>query len=146
MTGIPAPKPVNTCTRISGIPWTAGRYRARPCPKRFLNGETYFFNINDDFTHIVFGGINFACDLAAPEGSRIRIDGFSNGRAFEEDRVYLAAVNIYILGNEHCGLRKFSAADALWAQEDGESIQDLIGEYIREQCGTDGALTIAPFT
>ena len=113
---------------------------------RVLNGETYFFNINDDFTHIVFGGINFACDLAAPEGSRIRIDGFSNGRAFEEDRVYLAAVNNYILGNEHCGLRKFSAADALWAQEDGESIQDLIGEYIREQCGTDGVLTTAPFT
>lgn len=98
---------------------------------RVHGGKAFMYDCNDRFTNIMFGGINFTYDMSGPAGDRVRIAGFSNGRPFEEDRVYLVAVNNYILGNALCGLRDFHMEDAIWFQaEDGERIQDSIEEYI----------------
>ena len=113
---------------------------------RVLNGETYIFNVRDDHTHMIFTGINFVYDLSAPEGERVRIEGFADGRPFEDEGVYLAAVNNYLLGNERCGLRIFSADDAVWAQPEDETVQDLLADYVKAQCEANGVLTTAPFT
>lgn len=115
---------------------------------RVMDGQAYFYTRNDNFTNLIFGGLNFTYDMAQPEGERVRIEGFANGRAFEEDTKYLVAVNNYILGNEHCGLRDYHAEDAVWSQLDGvsgETIQDIIAEYIREKCGKEGTLTADDF-
>ncbi|MBQ6174859.1 MAG: bifunctional metallophosphatase/5'-nucleotidase [Clostridia bacterium] len=113
------------------------------------DGEVRIAKTGDDFTHILFGGLNFTVDMAAPAGERVRIDGFPDGRAFEEDGVYLAAVISYFVGNGQCGLRDFRAEDALWAQaEDGEDsfAQDLIAAYIRGRCEGGGVITPEDFT
>lgn len=77
-------------------------------------------------------------------GERVLIDGFSNGRPFDPDRTYLVTVVNYILGNNDCGLRKWSEDDALWfqdANDGGSCIQDSIQEYIAEQTDRFGGVT-----
>ncbi len=112
---------------------------------RVLNGKVYYYSKGDNNTHIIFGGINFSYDMSRPEGDRVVIEGFSNGRSFEENSVYLVSVNNFLLGNEHCGLRAFTEEDALWKQDEEENAQDLIALYIDERCVQNGALTTAPF-
>ena len=54
----------------------------------------------------------------------------------------------YVLGNECCGLRNYSADDAIWSQltdAEGEAIQDIITEYIRQRTLENGAVTPADF-
>ena len=116
---------------------------------RVMNGNAYFHTMGDQFTNILFGGLNFVIDMSRPDGHRIGIKDFANGRAFDRDALYLVAVNNYLLGNERCGLRAFSADDALWSQlEDGGSmtIQDSIAAYIRKETEEKGALTPDAFT
>ena len=111
---------------------------------RVLNGQVYFLTKNDLNTNIVFGGVNFHYDMSKPAGERVVIDGFSNGRPFDPDKVYLIAVNSYILGNSKCGLRDFSENDTLWSQvsdDAGAVIQDLIQEYVITHCEDSGSLT-----
>lgn len=116
---------------------------------RVMNGNAYFHTMGDQFTNILFGGLNFVIDMSRSEEHRIGIKDFANGRAFDRDALYLVAVNNYLLGNERCGLRAFSADDALWSQlEDGGSmtIQDSIAAYIRKETEEKGALTPDAFT
>jgi 2',3'-cyclic-nucleotide 2'-phosphodiesterase/3'-nucleotidase len=40
-------------------------------------------------------GIEYTVDLSKPEGERILISGFSDGRAFKKDESYTVAVNSY---------------------------------------------------
>jgi 2',3'-cyclic-nucleotide 2'-phosphodiesterase/3'-nucleotidase len=40
-------------------------------------------------------GINYAVDVSKPEGERIRIYSFSDGRPFEKEKIYRVAVNSY---------------------------------------------------
>jgi 2',3'-cyclic-nucleotide 2'-phosphodiesterase/3'-nucleotidase len=40
-------------------------------------------------------GINYVVDVSKPEGSRILITGFTNGKPFEKNKVYRVAVNSY---------------------------------------------------
>ena len=111
---------------------------------RRINGQVYIYEKGSNFTNLVFGGLNFTYDLSKPKGSRVRIEGFSNGRPFEEDTLYLASVNNYILGNSSCGMRSFSEKDAIWSQaddENGGTIHDMIAEYVRERCAAQGELT-----
>ena len=110
---------------------------------RVHGGMAFAYAKGDTNTHLIFGGLNFSYDLARPDGEKVVIEGFANGRPFEDDRVYLAAVNNYILGNARCGLRSFSAEDAIWAQMegDGEIVQGLIAEYLTRQ----GTVTPADF-
>ena len=115
---------------------------------RVLDGQVYIYP-GYFFTNVIFGGLNFTYDLARPEGERVQIRGFSNGREFEDDALYLAAVNSYMLGNEHGGLRDFGEGDVIWSQmeeEGGGIIQDIIVEYIQEKCEADGAITPDAFT
>ena len=99
---------------------------------RVHDGQAFIYTKDELYTNLVFGGLNFSCDLAQPAGERIHIQGFSNGRAFEENATYLAAVSNYLLGNSRCGLRGFSAEDALWSQQEGddETAQSLIAGYL----------------
>ena len=110
---------------------------------RVHDGQAFIYTKDELYTNLIFGGLNFTCDLAQPVGERIRIQGFSNGRAFEEDATYLAAVSNYLLGNSRCGLRGFSAEDALWSQQEGddETAQSLIAGYLTMK----GAVTPADF-
>ena len=108
------------------------------------NGEAVFTPVGDSYTHLIFGGLSFEYDLAKRDSSKVSIGSFSNGRTFKDDGVYLVAVNNYILGNENCGLRKFSADDAIWIQSDdgnGEFIQDTIAEYITSKTRINGSVT-----
>lgn len=110
---------------------------------RIHQGKVYYYDINDPFSNLLFGGINFVYDMSRPEGDRVLIENFSNGRPFEEDGLYLVAVNDFILGSERCGLRDFGTKDAIWSQfesESGESIQELIAEYIRDHTEAEGAI------
>lgn len=102
---------------------------------RVFGGEPHYYTINDNYTHLAFGGLNFEYDMSKPEGERVIIHGFSNGRKFKDNKVYLVAVNNYLLGNEGCGLRKFSSKDAIWSQtedDNGSTVQDIIENYIRK--------------
>ncbi|MBR4236500.1 MAG: bifunctional metallophosphatase/5'-nucleotidase [Clostridia bacterium] len=116
---------------------------------RVLDGKAYIYSYGDRFTNLIFGGLNFTYDLSAPTGQRVRIGGFSNGRAFEEDKLYLVAVNNYVLGNTNCGLRVFGEEDAIWSQtedEAGGNIHDMLISYIRRHTEQDGAVTPEAFT
>lgn len=100
---------------------------------RVLRGKAYYFAKNDLFTNILLSGVSFRYVMDRPAGERAVIDGFADGRAYEPDALYLVAVNNYILGNERCGLRAWTAEDALWSQleDDREAtVQDIIREYI----------------
>ena len=102
---------------------------------RVHDGEVFYYARGQQNTHLIFGGISYTCDMARPDGEKIVIEGFANGRPFDPDRTYLAAVTDYVLGNEGCGLRDFSVDDAIWRQteERGEAIQSMIAEYITLQ-------------
>ena len=94
--------------------------------------QAFFYTTGDKYTNLIFGGLNFTYDLAKPDGEKVIIRDFFNGRTFDDEAVYLVAVNNYILGNANCGLRDFSSDDALWAQmeERGETVQSLISQYM----------------
>ena len=116
---------------------------------RVLNGKVHYLIANDYFTHLIFGGINFTYDLSRPEGDRVAIRDFANGRPYDPDALYLVGVNNYILGNEFCGLRSFSAEEALWSQgedEAGGAIQSILGEYITLESESHGSVTPETFT
>ena len=115
---------------------------------RLLGGKAYFFTLNDQFTSIICGGMNFHYDMAKPAGERVTIDSFANGRPFDPDMIYLVAVNNYLLGNERCGLRYYSNDDALWSQlkdSRGGTIQDIIQEYITRETEKRGGVSPEAF-
>ncbi|MCD7846109.1 MAG: 5'-nucleotidase C-terminal domain-containing protein [Oscillospiraceae bacterium] len=89
---------------------------------------------NANFTFPAFYGLNYTIDMAREEGSRVMIEGFSNGKTFSEDQVYIFAVNNYHLGNTYNEiLGRYSTADAIWSQTDdlgGGYVQDLIADYV----------------
>lgn len=117
--------------------------------ERVLNDRVFYYTQGDNYTNLLFGGVNFVYDMSKPAGGRVRIEGFSNGRAFDENAIYLVAVNNYILGNDLCGLRDYSEKDAVWSQiaeNNGESIHDIIAEYIRYRCAAGAVLTPDAFT
>ena len=54
----------------------------------------------------------------------------------------------YILGNDGCGLRKWTADDALWTQQASDAngfIQDRIAAYVADQTKRHGAVTADMF-
>ncbi|MCD8053283.1 MAG: leucine-rich repeat protein [Lachnospiraceae bacterium] len=82
--------------------------------------------------------------MAQEEGSRVIIEGFSNGKEFSEDGLYVVAINNYHLGNSYndC-LGKYSTSDAIWSQTDdlgGGYVQDLIADYVSELTETYGGV------
>jgi 2',3'-cyclic-nucleotide 2'-phosphodiesterase/3'-nucleotidase len=74
------------------------------------NGKAWFKNQSYNFDSAA--GINYIVDVSKPEGSRILIKGFTDGRIFEKNKMYRVAVNSY-RGNgggghfsEGCGIPK----------------------------------------
>ncbi len=57
------------------------------------NGEAWFRNQPYNFDSAA--GIDYTVDVSKPEGSRVRITGFSDGRPFIPDSVYSVAINSY---------------------------------------------------
>ncbi len=113
----------------------------------FKNGEAVISDTGDynaNYTFPVFYGLNYTIDMAQEEGERVLIDGFSNGKEFSEDDLYVVAINNYHLGNSYndC-LGKYSTSDAIWSQTDdlgGGYVQDLIADYVSELTETYGGV------
>ena len=108
------------------------------------NGRGEYSIVGDKYSYLLFGGVNFTYDLSKDRGERVEIGCFPDGSAFSDEKVYLVAVNQYILGNEKCGLRQYSPDDAVWSEEEEapeECVQDLIAEYITRKTEEKGALT-----
>jgi 2',3'-cyclic-nucleotide 2'-phosphodiesterase/3'-nucleotidase len=57
------------------------------------NGRARLRNQSYNFDSAV--GIDYTVDVSKPAGNRITIKGFSDGRPFEMDKIYLVAVNSY---------------------------------------------------
>jgi 2',3'-cyclic-nucleotide 2'-phosphodiesterase/3'-nucleotidase len=57
------------------------------------NGKAWFKNQSYNFDSAV--GIDYTVDVSKPEGSRITIKGFTDGRPFEHNKTYKVAVNSY---------------------------------------------------
>lgn len=57
------------------------------------NGKAWFRNQSYNFDS--GSGIDYTVDVSKPEGSRISITGFTNGKPFEKNKTYKAAVNSY---------------------------------------------------
>ena len=110
---------------------------------RVLNGKPYIYSFGDMYTNIIFGGLSFTYDFSKPAGTRVTITGFSNGREFHDDAVYLAAVNDYLLGNELCGLRDFTEDDCVLDKE--IRIVDGLADYIRDTSAKNGGITAEDF-
>ena len=109
------------------------------------NGAVTYSTMGDNFTNVVFGGLNFTYDMYQPEGSRVIIDGLANGRGFALDQTYIVACNSYHLGNAGCGFGNYTTTDSIWNQNDdlgGSNIQEAILEYIQDL----GEISTAPFT
>lgn len=58
-----------------------------------INGETWLKNPSYDFDSAA--GIDYTVDVTKPQGERIRIISFSDGRKFEMKKSYRVAVNSY---------------------------------------------------
>ena len=74
------------------------------------NGKAWLKNQSYNFDSAA--GINYTVDVSKPEGSRIMITGFTDGRPFDKNKTYRVAVNSY-RGNgggghfiEGCGIPK----------------------------------------
>ena len=109
------------------------------------NGQVVYSTIGENFTNPVFGGLSFTYDMYQPEGSRVIIDGFSNGRTFALDKTYVVACNSYHLGNPGCGFGAYATTDSVWNQNDdlaGGNVQEVLMEYIRDK----GEISTDPFT
>jgi 2',3'-cyclic-nucleotide 2'-phosphodiesterase/3'-nucleotidase len=57
------------------------------------NGRAWLANPSYDFDS--GAGINYTVDVSKPEGSRIKISSFTDGRPFEMKKTYIATVNSY---------------------------------------------------
>jgi 2',3'-cyclic-nucleotide 2'-phosphodiesterase / 3'-nucleotidase len=57
------------------------------------NNKAWFKNQSYNFDSAA--GINYVVDVSKPEGSRVEIKGFSNGKPFEKNKMYKVAVNSY---------------------------------------------------
>ena len=111
---------------------------------RAYDGEVSFFSVGDEYTHILFMGLDHTIDMSAPEGERVAIGNFSNGRVFSDEGLYLVAVNSYLLGNGSCGLREYHSEDTIWSLREvsgGFMAQAAIEAYIRWTCEEQGAVT-----
>ena len=112
-------------------------------------GEVIYSQFGDFYTNPVTGGLNFTYDMYQPEGSRVVIEGFANGRAFALDKTYIVAVNSYHLGNPGCGFGNYATTDAIWSQLDdlgGGSVPELLAQYTRDKTAEQGGVNPADFT
>ena len=57
------------------------------------NGKAWLRNQSYNFDSAA--GINYTVDVSKPEGSRVVITGFTDGRPFEKNKMYKVAVNSY---------------------------------------------------
>ena len=57
------------------------------------NGKAWFRNQSYNFDSA--SGIDYIVDVSKPEGSRMTITGFTNGKPFEKNKTYKVAVNSY---------------------------------------------------
>jgi len=57
------------------------------------NGKAWLKNQSYNFDSA--SGINYTVDVSKPEGARIKIKDFTDGRPFEENKIYKVAVNSY---------------------------------------------------
>ena len=105
---------------------------------RVINGQPYFYPKGDIYTLLIFGGINFTCDMSRPEGDRIQIEGFSNGKRFNENETYDVVVNDYSLNNNQGA---FSVIDTDGEDSEAPLITECIGLYLSDMTERNGSVT-----
>jgi 2',3'-cyclic-nucleotide 2'-phosphodiesterase/3'-nucleotidase len=59
----------------------------------FTNNKAWFKNQSYNFDSAA--GINYIVDVSKPEGERVEINGFTDGRPFDKNKMYKVAVNSY---------------------------------------------------
>lgn len=70
------------------------KFRTEKDGRPFLtNGKAWLKNLSYNFDSAA--GIDYTVDVSKPEGERITISGFTNGRPFEKSKKYKVAVNSY---------------------------------------------------
>lgn len=86
------------------------------------NGRAWLRNQPYNFDSAA--GINYTVDVSKPDGERIKISGFTDGRPFEKNKIYKVAVNSY-RGNgggghftEGAGIRKDDLRSRVLASTD----------------------------
>lgn len=89
--------------------------------------------IGNKFTNTLVYGLNITYDLSAPNGSRVTIGSFSNGKEFNLNSNYIIAVPAYLRGNTDSPyLGNLENNFCLYEQSFSEgAIQDSIVEYIK---------------
>jgi 2',3'-cyclic-nucleotide 2'-phosphodiesterase/3'-nucleotidase len=79
---------------MNGAGKTLLKFRSGKDGKPLLtNGKAWLKNQSYNFDSAA--GIDYTVDVSKPEGSRILISGFSDGRPFENNKMYKVAVNSY---------------------------------------------------
>ena len=64
------------------------------------SGDGGLIRKNTDIKKLITAaGIDYEIDVTKPAGSRVRINGFMDGRAFDPDRMYRTTVNSFLYGN-----------------------------------------------
>jgi hypothetical protein len=111
---------------------------------RILEGKAYYYSKGDVYANIITGGLNFTYDMSQPEGSRVIISGFSDGKSFDDNSTYNVAVITYLVGNENCGLREYTEDDLIWGMDgdsDEGSVQELIIKYLKDLTAQGKSIT-----
>ncbi|MDE7127038.1 MAG: bifunctional metallophosphatase/5'-nucleotidase [Bacteroidales bacterium] len=98
-------------------------------------GQSRWSFVNRSYNFDSAGGLNYSVDVTAPEGSRVRIDSFADGRAFSEDGEYTVAMTSY-RANGGGGLMRAAgiAADELDSRVVARypEIRNLLYDYLNE--------------
>ena len=93
-------------------------------------------------------GINYTVDVTKPYGSRVSITGMADGKAFEMDKEYLAAITTYrSVGSG--GLLKAAGLADMKSVEDrivyrGPEFRTILYEYFKKYGSVDPAVTGDP--
>jgi len=93
-------------------------------------------------------GINYTVDVTKPYGSRVTITGMADGKAFEMDKEYLAAITTYrSVGSG--GLLKAAGLADMKSVEDrivyrGPEFRTILYEYFKKYGSVDPAVTGDP--
>lgn len=95
-------------------------------------------SIGDRYTCSIMYGINYVYDMNRPEGDRVRIDGFGNGKNFDMDKTYCIALNNYLWVNtSNPVLAKYAGSNSLVkynVQSQNDKCKMILAYYIDYIC------------
>lgn len=112
-------------------------------------GQSRWSFVNRSYNFDSAGGLNYTVDVTAPEGSRVKIASFADGRPFDENAEYIVAMTSY-RANGGGGLMRAAgiAAEELDSRVVGRypEIRNLLYDYLCEFGSIDPEVTGNPET